>query len=242
MTARGVVVVAVAAAAVVAASAVLLLGGDDEDDPGAFCEVMAGSVFGEVDGRPVDVVIHIAPDVADGVLAGLERRITEDPGVAASALVDQQETYEEFTELFADSPEMIDAVSPGRLPPSLRVALTGEAAADPVGWAEDWEDESGVMRVTAAASHPLGPTVRSALLDKIHDVPVGSTAAVLLSEEQLDAVVESAPAQLAEDVEALVAAVRRDRAVSRGLVEVTPEVAEAASTIRRVVAAECAVD
>lgn len=216
---------------------------DVEDDAAAFCEVVAGSVWGEVDGRPVHVVIHLVPEVDDeDVLAELERRITDDPAVAASELVGQQETYEEFTRLFADTPEMIEAVSPGSLPPSLRVALTDEAAADADGWAADWEDESGVMQVTTAASYPLGSTVRSAFLDQLHDVPAGTVAMVPLREEQLDAVVESAPAQVAEDVEALIDAVRGDRTVSRGLVEVTPEVAEAATTIRRFVAVECATD
>ena len=98
------------------------------------------------------------------------------------------------------------------------------------------------MQVTTAASYPLGSTVRSALLDQLHDVPAGTVAMVPLREEQLDALAESAPAQVAGDVEALIDAVWRDRTVSRGLVEVAPEVAEAALRIRQFVAVECATD
>src|SRR3546814_19371982 len=52
----------------------------------------------------------------------LERDLADNPDVRDFNFVHQDENYQEFQRLFADSPQLVDAVEPSILPPSFRVA------------------------------------------------------------------------------------------------------------------------
>jgi cell division transport system permease protein len=80
--------------------------------------------------RPPDDLIvymhpHATPDQIDGARVQLGRL----PGIRGIAFVDHQQAYDEFKELFRDSPEMIHSVNPEALPTSFRVDVGGDAGA-----------------------------------------------------------------------------------------------------------------
>lgn len=51
-------------------------------------------------------------------------------GIEVEEVVDQETTYDEFIELFADNEELVETVVPGVLPPSVRVTAVTDSALD----------------------------------------------------------------------------------------------------------------
>lgn len=77
--------------------------------------------------RPV--IAFYNPEAAADV-AEHWRTILTMEGVLAAELITQQQAYEEFVELFADTAEMVDAVSPAVMPPSVRIVVDADLADD----------------------------------------------------------------------------------------------------------------
>jgi cell division transport system permease protein len=71
----------------------------------------------------IEFVIWMEPDATQEQDAAIRQAVDPEsnPAIAASTYVDQEATFEEFKELFAETPEMIEVVSPEVLPPSYRV-------------------------------------------------------------------------------------------------------------------------
>ncbi|MDP1818575.1 MAG: permease-like cell division protein FtsX [Acidimicrobiales bacterium] len=70
----------------------------------------------------IEFIVYMQPAVSAEQKASIERDLDSNPDVRSKTYVDQDETYEEFKELFRESPQLIDMVSPEILPPSFRVA------------------------------------------------------------------------------------------------------------------------
>jgi cell division transport system permease protein len=70
----------------------------------------------------IEFIVYLTPDHTEEQRASIERDLLDNPDVREATYVDQDETYEEFKRLFAESPQLIDAVTPEILPPSYRVA------------------------------------------------------------------------------------------------------------------------
>ncbi|QSB15637.1 ABC transporter permease [Natronosporangium hydrolyticum] len=72
----------------------------------------------------IQVSIFLSPEVSDEERTELEQTLATDPLVADYFYETQEEAYEQFRALFADQPDLIEAVGPESLPESFRVRLT----------------------------------------------------------------------------------------------------------------------
>ena len=68
----------------------------------------------------IEFVVWMDPEASVEQDANI-RDSLDNPGIETFTYVDQEATYEEFRELFADVPEMLDVVTADKLPPSYRV-------------------------------------------------------------------------------------------------------------------------
>ena len=72
----------------------------------------------------IEFVVWMNADATQTQNQAISIQLEESPGVADWRYVDQEETYAEFKEIFADTPELIETVTLEMLPPSFRVAPT----------------------------------------------------------------------------------------------------------------------
>jgi cell division transport system permease protein len=70
----------------------------------------------------IEFIVYLVPQVTPDQQASIQRDLEANPDVREITFVDQDETYEEFKRLFANSPQLIETVEPEILPPSFRVA------------------------------------------------------------------------------------------------------------------------
>lgn len=82
----------------------------------------------------VTEIVFLEPDATDEQRAAVEELLS---GYESVEFVDQDATYEEFAELFADDPAVVEPVTPDLLPSSFRVARSeGEPPVDVVALGE----------------------------------------------------------------------------------------------------------
>jgi cell division transport system permease protein len=72
----------------------------------------------------IEVSIFLDAEITEEQRAELDAALNSDPLVASYYYETQEEAYEQFRSLFADQPELVDAVGPESLPESYRVKLT----------------------------------------------------------------------------------------------------------------------
>jgi cell division transport system permease protein len=72
----------------------------------------------------IEFIVYMNPGVTDDQKDSIKRDLEANPDVKEDGIiyVDQDETYAEFQELFKDSPQLIETVTPDILPPSFRIA------------------------------------------------------------------------------------------------------------------------
>lgn len=99
----------------------------------------------------VEFIIFMNPDATQDQLDGMSEALEESPEVASVEFVDQQEAYDEFVDLFADSPEMVQAVTPETLPPSFRVEPNDKEVEVIRALGATFETRPGVKTVVFAA-------------------------------------------------------------------------------------------
>lgn len=97
----------------------------------------------------IEFVIWMNPDASAEQDANI-RNSLESPAISSFAYVDQDATYAEFVELFADTPEMYEVVTPEILPPSYRVIPTNPDADVVQELALQFADRPGVRDVVSA--------------------------------------------------------------------------------------------
>src|SRR3954447_4846032 len=69
----------------------------------------------------IEFVVFLQPEATPEQIQAVGDDLNDNASVEKTTFVDQQASYEEFKQLFADSPEMVDNVTPEILPPSYRV-------------------------------------------------------------------------------------------------------------------------
>jgi cell division transport system permease protein len=72
----------------------------------------------------IEVSIFLDAEITEEQRTELDAALNDDPLVASFYYETQEEAYEQFRSLFADQPELVDAVGPESLPESYRVKLT----------------------------------------------------------------------------------------------------------------------
>ena len=69
----------------------------------------------------VEFIVWVDPGVSTEQLASLDRALADSPSVKDYRYINTDETWAEFSDFWADSPEVLEAVSPEELPTSYRV-------------------------------------------------------------------------------------------------------------------------
>jgi cell division transport system permease protein len=98
----------------------------------------------------IEFIVYLTPGHTEEQRASIERDLLENPDVREAAFVDQDETYEEFKRLFAESPQFIDAVTADVLPPSFRVTPRIQDPEVVQALGEVFEGKPGVREVVFA--------------------------------------------------------------------------------------------
>jgi cell division transport system permease protein len=99
----------------------------------------------------IEFIIFMKPTATPDQIEGLRGDLSDNPQVEKPvSFVDQQQAYEEFRELFADSPEMIETVKPEVLPTSFRVEPVDKSADTISALSEAYKDRAGVKEVVSA--------------------------------------------------------------------------------------------
>jgi cell division transport system permease protein len=70
----------------------------------------------------IEFIVYLQPDVSAAQTASIRKELESNPDVKKATYVNQDETYQEFKQLFKDSPTLVNSVDPSVLPPSFRVA------------------------------------------------------------------------------------------------------------------------
>jgi cell division transport system permease protein len=98
----------------------------------------------------IEFIVYLTPDVDAEQRESIERDLNENPDVRDFTYVDQDETYEEFKRLFAESPQLIETVTPEILPPSFRVAPSSQDPDFVQALGDQYESKAGVREVVFA--------------------------------------------------------------------------------------------
>lgn len=95
----------------------------------------------------VEFIVFMQPTATDDQYANLAQNLAANPAVERARFFDQQAAFAEFTDMFADSPDMLQTVTPDILPASFRVVpvdTSPEAVDDLVA---QYRSQPGVFQV-----------------------------------------------------------------------------------------------
>lgn len=98
----------------------------------------------------IEFIVYLQPTIQQDLEESIERDLEDHPDIERFDYVDQDETYEEFRRLFADSPQLIETVDPSILPPSFRVAPRVQDPEVVQALGETFESKAGVYEVVFA--------------------------------------------------------------------------------------------
>jgi cell division transport system permease protein len=129
------------AAAIALACFVPIVGGactDDADETGRGGETL----------ERVDAELFMEVDADKGEIHQTRARLEDSPDVHATRFLTKAGAYDEFTRLFADQPDLIEATDPADLPVSFRVQLA--PGVDPATFSATFERGAGVDSVLLA--------------------------------------------------------------------------------------------
>jgi cell division transport system permease protein len=100
----------------------------------------------------IEFIIYLQPTVTEQQKASIQRDLEANPDVRDDGItfVDQDETYQEFQDLFQDSPQLIETVTPDILPPSFRIAPEVQDPEVVQALGQIFEDKPGVYDVVFA--------------------------------------------------------------------------------------------
>lgn len=98
----------------------------------------------------IEFIVFMDADSSPAQRQEIGENLQADPAVQSVEYVDQEAAYDEFKEMFQDSPEMVDSVTAEVLPPSWRVIPSNPDAESIEAVATSFEREEGVREVVAA--------------------------------------------------------------------------------------------
>ncbi|HEX2040277.1 MAG TPA: permease-like cell division protein FtsX [Acidimicrobiales bacterium] len=99
----------------------------------------------------VEMSIFMKADASPSQSKAIELELSQMPEVKRFTFVDHDAAYKEFSEMFADSPEMVESVKPADLPTSYRVVPVKPEFVEIV--ADRFEAREGVHDVVYPAKH-----------------------------------------------------------------------------------------
>jgi cell division transport system permease protein len=98
----------------------------------------------------IEFIVFMHPTATREQIDGLKADLENNPQVEKVSYVDQQQAYEEFKELFRDSPEMVASVEPEVLPTSFRVEPRDKNADIISALSDGYRNKAGVREVVSA--------------------------------------------------------------------------------------------
>ncbi|MGH9153646.1 MAG: permease-like cell division protein FtsX [Acidimicrobiales bacterium] len=96
----------------------------------------------------VELSVFMLPEATPEQSQAVERELSQMPEVKEFTYVDQNAAFEEFRQMFANSPDLVESVTPADLPPSYRVVPKQAEFVDVVG--SRFRDRPGVKEVVFA--------------------------------------------------------------------------------------------
>ncbi|MGH9188267.1 MAG: cell division protein FtsX [Acidimicrobiales bacterium] len=99
----------------------------------------------------VEFIVFMQPDAQQGQLDAVRVELEESPQVKEITYIDHDGAYEEFRRLFADSPDLIDNITPDILPTSYKVVPRDPDSAVVDSLVDQFEKSPGVREVVAAS-------------------------------------------------------------------------------------------
>ena len=98
----------------------------------------------------VEFIVWMNTDSGTDEDSSVRNQLDESPGVERWEYVDREQSYEEFKELFEDTPEVLDITTPEEVPPYYRVVPTDPAPDIVEELASQFKGRPGVRSVTTA--------------------------------------------------------------------------------------------
>jgi cell division transport system permease protein len=98
----------------------------------------------------IEFIVYLQPAVTEDQKSSVQRDLDDNPDVRDYTYVNQDETFEEFKRLFANSPQLVDTVTPEILPPSFRVAPRVQDPEVVKALGDQFESKPGVYEVVFA--------------------------------------------------------------------------------------------
>lgn len=98
----------------------------------------------------IEFVVWMNPEATAEQNANILDAITTSPEIRDFTFVDQAAAYEEFKDIFADTPELVEVVTPEVMPPSYRVVPVDPNADVVEELASQFEGRPGVKTVVSA--------------------------------------------------------------------------------------------
>jgi cell division transport system permease protein len=98
----------------------------------------------------IEFIVYMQPTSDDAQRKSIEDDLLANPDVKDITYVDQDATYEEFKDLFGDSPQLVETVTPDILPPSYRVAPRVKDPEVVQALGQQFNDKPGVYDVVFA--------------------------------------------------------------------------------------------
>ena len=98
----------------------------------------------------IEFVVWMDPDATAEQDAAILDAISTSPEIRDHTYVDQNAAYEEFKEIFSDTPELVEVVSPEIMPPSYRVVPVDPDADVVEELASQFDGRPGVKTVVSA--------------------------------------------------------------------------------------------
>lgn len=98
----------------------------------------------------IEFVVWMNPEATGEQNANILDAITTSPEIADYTFVDQEAAFEEFKDIFADTPELVEVVTPEVMPPSYRIVPVDPDADVVEELAAQFEGRPGVKTVVSA--------------------------------------------------------------------------------------------
>ncbi len=98
----------------------------------------------------IEFIVFMQPDATQAQTDAVQRQLDQSTQIDSYKYFDQDRTFKEFKDLFKNTPQIVDSVTPDILPPSFRVVPVDKSAETIEGLRTVFEQQPGVREVVAA--------------------------------------------------------------------------------------------
>ena len=99
----------------------------------------------------VEFIVFMDPEISPELEADIRRQLEDSPEVSGFSYIDKDEAYAEVQDLLGDSPELVEVITPQRLPASFRVKPTDTLPERVDELAAVFRSQPGVAKVVTAS-------------------------------------------------------------------------------------------